>query len=428
MRSNRLPFYIVLLLVAAAILFSAAAAQAQSCPELPSEGSWAVTSGETPSVHSDPCSGVHVGNNTLQTIIDFGRQLLFHGVYLNDLDHGMWSIVIRNGTEEALLLENLHTGNNERVYNAFATPVPGTSFEVVNPERDSHGVNLWVIEPTQAPSETPTVVVTETPVPPTEVPTETVTPTEAVETPELTPTPTVEVPAVETILEVVHDVECITDLAAPIDHLDTLTGERLNANQWYEVRNAEKPSQTKIVLLDGHLSNEVLLAWLTDGSVVAIKFESGWADVVHGTGQNNCYRLEPQRTAQPQTTDVVCESCPPAQCLLRVGTYVFANGDIIGLPGISEPVIFSSAEEAEDAGLTFAGVECSLCTNDLVDLHNGLVFVHSSSTAEDIARAINIGEGSPTVNYLDRHLEAGRRAIARFRESGFVPAEYSLAE
>lgn len=144
-------------------------------------------------------------------------------------------------------------------------------------------------------------------------------------------------------------------------------------------------------------------------------------------GVGFCYPVE---TAQEsvEETEHVCIDCPPAQCLLTPGHYVQVHQHWVGLSEAGNAVVFATAEEAAASGLTFAGMECGLCSQYLVNTTDQTVYVAMGSNQYDIAVAINLAEGSPATNYLDRHWRQAGAALMRFRANFGVAQEYSYVE
>lgn len=175
---------VVVSLVVVAFFATTNSAQAQSCPPLPTDGGyWLATEGPAPSYHSDPCVPVHMGNNTAVTVVENIGRVLLGGYYYTDLDHvedGMWSAEAWVDGTQTWNSGELQTGNNERGYTPLATPVPADKVVVLNPSRDSHGMNFWVLNPTESADPTPE----STTMPKTKEP-----PATATATPELTQTP-----------------------------------------------------------------------------------------------------------------------------------------------------------------------------------------------------------------------------------------------
>lgn len=119
-----------------------------------------------------------------------------------------------------------------------------------------------------------------------------------------------------------------------------------------------------------------------------------------------------------------CPDCPPAQCLLQPGNFVKVANQWVGLTTDSTPLVFVTEDEAEASGLTSAGSECGLCAEHLV--RGDTVFVTEGSTAYDIAVALNISEGSPAPNYLNRHMEEALTALRNWQNAGKVDGWHSI--
>lgn len=106
----------------------------------------------------------------------------------------------------------------------------------------------------------------------------------------------------------------------------------------------------------------------------------------------NCTIQDSVLEAQAQESEA-CEDCPPAVCLLEVGTAVTVNnGRVLAVDSQEQPVWFDSREEAEAEGFTYAGLECSICSENWgiqeVSQTSVTVYYGPGSTREDAGRAI----------------------------------------
>lgn len=114
-----------------------------------------------------------------------------------------------------------------------------------------------------------------------------------------------------------------------------------------------------------------------------------------------------------------CPTCPDRfECNLEPGKYVQVHNHWVGLSVKNVPTVFATEQDAKNSGLASNGSECGLCAKWLVNMENQTVFITEGATPYDIALALNLAEGSPVPNYLNRHMAAALIALRNWKVAG----------
>lgn len=129
---------------------------------------------------------------------------------------------------------------------------------------------------------------------------------------------------------------------------------------------------------------------------------------------------------------IVCGNgyCPPAVCLLQPGSYVINGwGEIFGLTLNNEIIVFETTEAADDAGLTFAGYECSICLLSAgIEINDGTVTApfFRGATEYDLSLAIAAADGRDNILFRDQDA-AHQIALAWTREGSPTLGTYTVS-